>query len=248
MPAPKTINAAQYGSYKIYIDGEWSLEDLYIYPRTFEQIYFLLDSLFSEHDEDDSERVHHAFSAHPWYGGYSAVNFYNELKYITPPAKRPRIISIKYSSPGWIELQLIMDVVEKIAVLVTKVALSITAVAGAYNTIIKGLQDRDLFRLKKKTALQKLKQSELEYIDQCVKTLANALDLRNIPELNKRTGHPYITLKILLSLYRRVKTLVDYREEGKAIMPSSNEGAPNRLTHQKKHKQSTQKKIKRKPL
>jgi hypothetical protein len=39
----------------------------------------------------------------------------------------------------------------------------------------------------------------------------------DIGEINTRTGHPYISLKILLSLYRRVRTLVDYERRGKAV-------------------------------
>ena len=74
------------GNYSIWLDGEWTLEDLYIFPHTFEQVYFFFQSLsFSpseslENERVDEERVEHAFAAFPWHGGYSAVNFYNALK------------------------------------------------------------------------------------------------------------------------------------------------------------------------
>ena len=42
------------------------------------------------------------------------------------------------------------------------------------------------------------------------------LGFNNLDEINARTGHPYLSLKILLSLYRRVKTLTDYIGKGKA--------------------------------
>ena len=100
----------QPGVYTIEIDGEWSLEDLYIFPRTFEQVYFLIYSLFPDHDEYDLERIRNAYSAFPWRGGYSAVSFYNTLKYIVPRARRPQLVSINYSSPGLMEIGLILAV------------------------------------------------------------------------------------------------------------------------------------------
>src|SRR5207248_3759476 len=90
-------------TYTIHIEGKWSLEDLYVLPRTFEQVYFMVYSLFPEHDDFTLERIQHTYEAFPWQGGYSAVNFYDQLKHITPKRERPQIASIHYGSPGWIE-------------------------------------------------------------------------------------------------------------------------------------------------
>lgn len=98
------------GTYTIDIGGEWSLEDLYVFPRTYEQVYFLIYSLLPAHYDLDVERIEHAYRAFPWQGGYSAVNFYNHLKYVTPPRERPQVILINYSSPGWLELGIILTV------------------------------------------------------------------------------------------------------------------------------------------
>ncbi len=92
------------GTYTIHIKGEWSLEDLFVFARTFEQVYFLIYSLMPEHNEAALERIHHAYHAFPWQGGYSAVNFYDELRYATPERERPQIASIQYGSPGWFEI------------------------------------------------------------------------------------------------------------------------------------------------
>ena len=83
-------------TYTIHIEGRWSLEDLYVLPHTFEQVYFLVYSLIPGHDESTLDRIQHAYEAFPWQGGYSAVNFYNQLKYITPKRQRPQIASIHW--------------------------------------------------------------------------------------------------------------------------------------------------------
>jgi hypothetical protein len=43
--------------------------------------------------------------------------------------------------------------------------------------------------------------------------MSKTINLPIVKELNSRTGDPYISLKVLLSLYRR--TLANYQNEGR---------------------------------
>ena len=131
-----------YGKHKIAIDGEWYLDDLYVFPRTYEQVYFLLYSLLPHDDGHINERIQRAYSAFPWQGGYSAVNFYNQLKYTTPREERPHIISMRYASPGYIELGLIVSVAVAVAKLVKAIASAIRETNSAYHEVYTGLQKR----------------------------------------------------------------------------------------------------------
>jgi hypothetical protein len=92
--------ARLYGSYTILMDGRWTLDDLYKFSHTYEQAYFALDAIVPSETEADNDRIERAFRAFPWRGGYSAVNFYNQLRYATPVGARPKIVSIQYASPG----------------------------------------------------------------------------------------------------------------------------------------------------
>lgn len=89
-----------FDEYKILIDGRWSLEDLYQFPRAYEQVYFAIEAMLPAADEEAEYRMQRAFLAYPWQGGYSSVNFYNSLKHATPAFERPAIVSLKYASPG----------------------------------------------------------------------------------------------------------------------------------------------------
>lgn len=203
-------------TYTIHIEGDWSLEDLYVFPRAFEQVYFLVYSLMSKRDEDALERIHHAYRAFPWRGGYSAVNFYNQLKYVTPKGDRPQIASIHYASPGWLEVALILSVAVSVERLVKSIANTIGHAHDIYDRIVRGMSERQLLRLDAQQKELQFKKEELEYITSCLNQMGNLLGFRNLEEINARTGHPYISLKILMSLYRRVRTLVGYIERGKA--------------------------------
>jgi hypothetical protein len=213
-------------TYTVHIDGQWSLEDLYIFPRTYEQVYFAVYSLmpfdsssFDELaltglDDDYRNRIEHAYRAFPWQGGYSAVNFYNQLKYVIPRNDRPRIQSIQYHSPGWIELTLAVSVAFNIERIVKSICASLHTMNETYTDIVKGMTDRKLLRLKGREL--ELSKADLDYVQMSADRMARMIDVGDIKEMNRRTGHPYRTLKILLSLYRRFRTLVQYQDRGKA--------------------------------
>jgi hypothetical protein len=211
--------ARQQGTYPIHMDGRWTLEDLYKFPRTYEQAYFALDALITSESQVDFDRVDRAFRAFPWQGGYSAVNFYKQLKYATPIGARPEVLSIKYASPGAITLSLILEQAELLAAIVGAVAGSITVCNTLYNKIMNDLQHRKLLRIKVERENLALGREELDLIRKYNQEIAAILQIGTPDALDARTGRPLVSLKILLSVYRRVRTLADYKNKGKALLP-----------------------------
>ncbi len=45
--------------------------------------------------------------------------------------------------------------------------------------------------------------------------LAKLMGFKNLAEMNALTGNPLVTLKMLSSMYRRLRTLDEFEEEGK---------------------------------
>ena len=210
------------GTYTIHIDGEWSLEDLYVFPHTFEQVYFLLYSLLPNYDDFELERIEYAYRAFPWRGdGYSAVNFYNQLRYVIPIRQRPQLISINYASPGLLEIGLVLTVAVTVGRIVKSLCDSINQVNQTYGNIMKGMHDRKLLRLEERRRGLDLERDELEFTEKSLNTMAHILGFDDVKEINRRTGHPYKSLKILLSLYRRMRTLADYQRREKALFTDS---------------------------
>jgi hypothetical protein len=160
---------AEEGHYIIAIDRNWSLEDLYRFPRAYEQVYFLLYSLYEELEEQDFERITWIFSIFPWQGGYSAVSFYNQLKFIVPKRDRPTIASIRYASPGWIELVLVVAIAYQIERIVKSTAASIETLNALYGKIIKGMQDRKLMRIKVAREALRLHKEEAAFVESCAR-------------------------------------------------------------------------------
>jgi|SRR5882724_672665 len=203
-------------NYRIQIDGEWTLRDLYEFPRVYSQLYsFLYVLVFTSPDDLYDERVESAFRSHPWRGGYSAVNFYNQLGYIVPTRDRPKIKSIRYASPGWLELTLAVAIATNIEKLVTAFTKSGKHINSLYTEIYKGLHERRLMRIKAKRQEIALKREQIRFVEESAKSLSRLLGFKNLNELHDFTQNPLATLKILLSLYRRVRTIANYESKGK---------------------------------
>lgn len=205
-----------YGDYAIFIDKRWSLEDLYKFPRAYEQVYFAYEAVLPAPDEQTNDRIESAFRAFPWRGGYSAVSFYNQLKHATKPRKRPVIKEIQYASPGHIELLLNLPLAIKIAASVSAVAGSINVCNKVYNSIYSDLQKRELLRLEVERKKIELTKEQLGVVLHANEQMAQILGLPSVSDIVKRTNDPLIALKILLSIYRRVRTLAEYKNKGKA--------------------------------
>jgi len=205
-----------YDSYAIFIDKRWSLEDLYKFPRAYEQVYFAYEAVLPAPDEQTNERISSAFLAFPWRGGYSAVNFYNQLKSATPVRQRPVIKAIQYASPGFIELILNLPLAVQIAGYVSSVAGSIGVCNKVYNAIYTDLQKRELLRLDVERKKIELTREQFDLVVYANHQMATILGLPSAETIMKRTNDPLIALKILLSIYRRVRTLAEYKNKGKA--------------------------------
>lgn len=207
------------GNIKILMDNRWDLEDLYKFPRNFEQVYFAYFSLLPSDDEFVRQRVNHAFAAYPWKGGYSAVNFYNQLKYTVSKKERPSIESISYASPGWIELNLIQEIALNVGVVVGSVCATLRVANATYNAIYKGMQERKLTKLEIQEKEFSLSQEHYQFLRNSNIAMGDILKLNNIDQIGEKTGNELRTLKILLSIFRRVKILAEYEANGKAKLP-----------------------------
>jgi len=76
------------------------------------------------------------------------------------------------------------------------------------------MQKRKLLRIKTENEIRKLTVTEHRVINGHAEDMSAILDV-DLELLNKRTGSPYKSLKILLSLFRRVRSLALFQKNGK---------------------------------
>jgi hypothetical protein len=201
--------------YQIPIGGKWTLEDLYIFPRAYEQCSFLYLALTPDTSVFEDERVLFAYEAFPWQGGYSAVDFYNQLKWAVPRRRRPRVTRIRYSSPGFIELGgLSIGVALVLEKVVRNLCNSAKMLSGTYTVIYRDMQKRKLLRIRTNNEIRKLTRAERQVVEAHAENLADVLDV-DLDVLTERTGSAYKSLKILMSLFRRVRLLCGFQKNGR---------------------------------
>jgi hypothetical protein len=205
-------------SYKIPIDGDWMLEDLYTFPKAYEQVYYLYYSLLSHEDSNAKELIQYAYSKYPWSGGYSAVNFYNKLKYTIPKKNRPTIISIQYASPGWIELSLLIPVALVVERVIKKTGGAIREGNRIYQEIYENFEKRKLLRIEREQKQLELSKQTQDFAFESLQKMATLLSLDNPNDITNKTGDPLKAVKILFFLYRRVRKLAEFQNDGKTML------------------------------
>jgi hypothetical protein len=151
------------------------------------------------------------------------VNVYFLFNGQIPPEDRPRVRAIRKESPGWLDLILNPAVAAQVAAAVTTLAASAVAATAAYKKAYSYLLSVNAAR--RRAAAQQLMATAAEmkaFNSLCVE-LAKNLGFKSLTELHEHTGNPEISLKLLLAHYRRMSTLVEFQNKGKAMLTQSKE-------------------------
>ena len=210
---PQSIDIA---SYRIKMDGTWRFDDLYGFSRVYSQLYAFQYSFEQQTvSEDTFWWFSDPYVAHPWVGGYDAVNFYKQLEKRVPPRHRPTLLRMHYASPGWMDLGLSLVVAECIRKVVHRYIDTASALNRLYNEIQKGVQERKLMKISVKRSELRLNRDRMQFIEDCSEKLSGHLEFEHKQELDVLTGNALTTLKILQSHFRRIKKLSEYETSGK---------------------------------
>lgn len=203
----------QSDSYRIEIDGKWLLRDFsdlfHLYNEVY-SLYFLLDV------SDESEpRVKEALARYPWKGGYSVVNFYDDLFIYLGEENRPAVRAIQYASPGYIELSIAVVVAMNIRRIVEQFTRAGHAINDLYHSIYKDLQARKLLSLDVRERELELSKKEAEFVGVMYSQFAQALEIPHPEAFLKASPNVIAALKVLLSLFRRIQKLSQFQLQGK---------------------------------
>jgi hypothetical protein len=203
---------------KLRLDGKWNLEELSDATKDYIQLYGFIYSLLPDLPIARREEVDYIYGKFPWRGGFSTVNFFNQLFHKIPPKLRPEVTRIQYASPGFIELQELLAVAAGIAAIVKAVCVSINTAHDTYRNIQKGCAERKLTKIDISNKELELTQRELAFCESEGKKLEKIFNLSEaqIQAIDQKTqGNPAMKLKILLSVYRRVEPLAEKQSQGK---------------------------------
>ena len=203
---------------KLRLDGHWSLEELSEATKDYLQLYGFVYSLLPDLPTARRAEVDYIYGKFPWRGGFSTVNFFSQLFHKIPPKLRPEVKRIRYSSPGFIELQELLMVAVGVAAIVKAVCASLNMANDTYRKIQKGSSEHKLTKIDISNKELELTQRQLAFCEAQSEKLLNIFNFspEQVAALEEKTqGNPAMKLKILLSVYRRVEPLAQKQLEGK---------------------------------
>jgi hypothetical protein len=204
----------EFDLYRIALDKKWALADFSDFPRVYDQVYAFLFASEADLSGPQFDRVSYVFRAYPWHGGYSTVNFYQNLRATIPSPYRPQIKAIRYSSPGWMDLSLLVSVAISIRVVVHHFAKAGKQLNDLYSDIYKGIHERKLQEIEIRKKEIEIKETDLAFANKSCEALAKLLGFSDLQKLHDYTGNPIASLKMLLSFYRRVRTIAKFEQSG----------------------------------
>lgn len=203
---------------KLRLDGRWNLEELSEATRDYTQLYGFAYSLLADLPTARREEIDYIYGKFPWRGGYSTVNFFNQLFHKIPPKLRPEVERIQYASPGFIELSELLLVAGTVAAIVKAVCSAINNAHDTYRKIQKGSVDLELAKIDLAKEELELTQRQIAFCESSAKSLIKVFGLTEAQEqlIDQRVQcNPVMKLKILLSVFRRVEPLAKKQNEGK---------------------------------
>lgn len=201
--------------YRVPIDGDWNLVDLNEFPRIYRQLYSVIYSFEGDFSQATRSEIAEIYTRHPWKGGFSTINWFSELYYVIPPKDRPQVLSMQYASPGWIDLGLYVATAVSIRSMLISLSSTARHINETYNQIQNGIHENKLNKIKLKRAKLKLARDNLNFVEESCGKMAKLIGFKHLQQMHERTGNPLVSLKMLLALYRRLRDLQKFENEGK---------------------------------
>ena len=215
--------------YRIELDRKWKLEELNQYSRNYEQAYFAFFAVLSlapssPFDPGYAVRVSNDLARYPWNGGASVVSFYSDLRNTQGRKLKPDVAQIQYASPGFLDLILVPEIAKSVAGAVAAICPSLLLINKTYNDIYKGMRDRKLNEIDVARANLQLAAEQRAFLKDCAQDLGVRLGIQNVDQIVEASGNELRGLKVILSIYRRLRVLARYQNEGKAKLTEADEG------------------------
>lgn len=196
-------------TYAVVIEGDWSIDDLGEFPRTFYRAYSLIYGL----------NVLHLSNApsFPWKAdGFSAMHFFNWLSGNIPTEHHPYVHSMQYASPGFLRFGIHARTAKEVVKSVLCLKNNNSTIAGAYSDLESYIRNKKLNELSENDGLWATHE---KYLLEQAKIIIRGFDVIDVDDFFNLSKKPFESAKIAMSFYRRVKTLVKYEKDNNVRFP-----------------------------
>lgn len=209
VPSPRSYlprSDADAHDHALLLDGEWESDELTELFSSYRGCYLALYAYGADRPDDYLTHVRN----HPWKDGFSAMHFYKTLLARTPPEHRPRLQKIGLSSPGYVRW-----------------TVDSAAAAVVRQSVENYQRDREAIhsvaaRARRYLTDNRLNEDGVQPTDEQSATiqvffedLCAVLPTLNAKLILRTHLKPFVCLKIVLSIQRRLKWLYDMSERNR---------------------------------
>lgn len=201
--------------YDLKLDGDWYLEELVGLPRIYSQLYsfiYTVKNIAKESVESNAEKI---FSNYPWRGGFSTVNFFNDLSKVIPSFHEPKVDSIQYASPGQIRLELLRPVSYSLETVINASFENREELQKHYNKVATYIRDNELSQVEGNNSKLKLDNDIDNVLFESIVRFVTLMSLKPYQDdIIRLAGNNLVAIKIIMSIFRRNKKLFDFMGRG----------------------------------
>ena len=200
----------------VSIDGRWGINDLRKFSDLVQDCYAFVFALTGRGTQKSLQQTEELFRKYPWRGGFSAVNFFDDLYGLIPLPEKASIQSIQYASPGTIQLNLNSEVASAIREIVDDINGEDSKISNSYEEVHGWLHEKGWLGKASKDIV--LRQADKDALNARISLLTEQFGLHDQKQrlLSFSRSDPLGAVKILLAYYRRLEQLADYVATGKA--------------------------------
>lgn len=206
-------------TYRILLDGKWSLEDLMIFSRIYFQNYSFLYCLETHAVGISSSKIASVLNEYELRSGYHYASIYEIFRSHIDKDDLPQIKSIQYASPGWMDLALNPEVALQFAKVIGIYLGTPVAVGETYKRLHKIYTDLDKRRKETKITSLKLQRTEIAEANKLTNELAKGLGFESLEQLDSYTKDPEESARLLMAHCRRIKKIAKFAQSDKAFFP-----------------------------
>lgn len=203
----------------LFIDGKWEMEDFGELSTRYRDVYSFEQAVAKMSDASvtmgQKEKIAGAFKNITLHAGGSYVGFFRDLLKAIPANERYGLASVKYASPGRIDIRGKGEIFDTLELRIKKI-ISNPDVKKQYNQLYDLMSQSGLLEVSEQ--VQKPEKDLEQRIEVITKDLLNALGLDIYELLVKSFSADTINAaKIAMAVFRRFRSVSAFFEEGRVV-------------------------------
>ncbi|MEJ1384149.1 MAG: hypothetical protein RPU34_10140 [Candidatus Sedimenticola sp. (ex Thyasira tokunagai)] len=213
-PSPDGSLLETPSEYALNLDGKWFLEDLVLVPKLYSQLYSFVYTVINLKKDSVRSNAKKIFGNYPWRGGFSTVNFFNDLDRVIPSLHEPQVKSLQYASPGSIKLELLTEVSASLKHSLDTSHRNRETLHELNKEISSFIRTKKLSKIRGNDPSITFDNETKIFLADKIEPFSSALGLDNyLEDIRKLSRNDLVAIKILMSIYRRSKQVFDFKSK-----------------------------------